>query len=227
YAFGASLMAALALGWARRPLGVTHVLWALVFGLLAMQSIRNISLFATIGMPLIGARLAVEVPALKRSVADWRRPGRMALMTAGGLLAAVLLWSSSQTAHGTPIQLGRDPVYADYPVGGVAYLRAHHLDGNMFNQYEWGGYLIDQLYPEYHVFMDGRPDVYGDALVEQYVAIDGAQPGWRQALDERNIRFVLVRRDGPLAAALAGDGGWREAFSGSVERLFVRADLLA
>src|SRR5207248_177588 len=57
FPFGASVLLALALGFSKRPLGPTHVLWALVFALLGLQSIRNVSLFATVGMPLIGARL--------------------------------------------------------------------------------------------------------------------------------------------------------------------------
>src|SRR5206468_5700110 len=80
FPFAASVLLALTLGWARRPLGPTHVLWALVFGLLGLQSIRNISLFATVAMQLLGARLAVELPSLRRSMADWHRPGRMVLL---------------------------------------------------------------------------------------------------------------------------------------------------
>src|SRR5207248_1600717 len=44
--FTLSLALVMALGWARRPLGATEVLWALVFGVLALQSIRNIQLYA-------------------------------------------------------------------------------------------------------------------------------------------------------------------------------------
>lgn len=222
FPFAASILLALGLGFSRRPLAPTHVLWALVFALLGLQSIRNISLFATIGMPLIGARLAAEVPAFRRTIARWQRPGRMVFVWVVGLTAAVGLWCASEVGNGVPLQLGSAPVAADYPVGAVDYLQAQHLEGNLFNQYEWGGYVIDRLYPEYHVFMDGRPDVYGDALVEQYVAIDGLRPGWQDALAQYDVRIVLVRRDGMLASALASEPGWQELYTGPVERLYIR-----
>jgi hypothetical protein len=224
YPFGASMLLALLLGWARRPLGPTHVLWVLVVSLLGLQSIRHISLYATVALPLIGARLAAEIPALRRTVAAWRRPGRMVLMYAGGLLVATALWSSAELTRGTPIQLGRDPDASGYPMGAVDYLKTHHLEGNLFNQYDWGGYLINQLYPEYRVFIDGRTDVYGDALVAQYAAIEGLQPGWQQALARYDIRLVLVSRDTILAAALVDDPSWRELYAGPTERLFARVD---
>ena len=36
------------------------------------------------------------------------------------------------------------------------------------NHYNWGGYFIWKLYPQYRVFMDGRADVYGDALMTDF-----------------------------------------------------------
>jgi hypothetical protein len=223
YPFAASVLVAMLIGWARRPLGVVHILWGLVFGLLALQSIRNISLFATVGMPLIGARLAAEVPLLRRTVADWSHAGRMVALVSIGLTLSVGLWSAAEIGRGNALQVGREPSTRDYPSGAVEYVETHPMVGNMFNQYEWGGYLIDQLYPRYRVFMDGRPDVYGDALVEEFDRIDRASPGWNQALASHDVGFVIVRRDAPLAAALENEPGWRRAFEGPVERVYVRA----
>jgi hypothetical protein len=42
-----------------------------------------------------------------------------------------------------------------YPYNAVAYIKNNKPTGNMFNQYNWGGYLIWQL-PEYKTFIDGR-----------------------------------------------------------------------
>lgn len=42
-----------------------------------------------------------------------------------------------------------------FPVGAVAYLREHPCEGNVFNSYNYGGYLIHEL-PSHKVYIDGR-----------------------------------------------------------------------
>jgi hypothetical protein len=218
--FGTSLLLALALGLARPPLGVTEALWALLFALMALQSIRHLALYAVVTMPLLGARLQAELPWLRRSLADARRstPGAILWKLAPcSLLLAVYL-----TVDPSRLQLGAEPSAATFPAGAVAYLRDHQAEGNLFNQYEWGGYLIYSLYPQRRVFIDGRADVHGDASVDRYESVERLRPNWRQVLDEHDVRLVLVRRESPLAVVLGGDAGWQELYAGEVERLFAR-----
>jgi hypothetical protein len=222
--FGLSLLLALALGISRRPLTLTDTLVALGFSLLGLQAVRNIQLYATIATPLIGARLASTVPRLTRSVSAWRRPDRFAALWSlvAMLCAAVWIGRFSQTP-GWNLQLGKEPLAAAYPVGGAAYLRDHDVRGTLFNQFEWGGYLIYTSYPAHHVFIDGRPDMYGRRVLDDYVTVDGLLPGWRGVLDSHDVRLLLIERDGPLAAEVGLDPRWRELYVGPVERLFERA----
>ena len=216
--FAASLLAAIGLGLGRRPLGPTDVLWGLVLALMGLQSVRHIALFGIVVIPLIGARLQTEVPSLRRRLATWKPSPVLALWPLA-LFAAVRLVLSASAAG--ELQVQREPSSATFPVGAVDYLRTHDLAGNLFNSYGWGGYLIDQLYPERPVFIDGRTDVYLD-LMPRYVQLTRLQPGWRDVLNEYDIRVVLVEKDGVLAGALADDPGWHEVFVGNVERLFAR-----
>jgi hypothetical protein len=221
--FGLSLLVAFALGWAGRPLGATEVLWALSFGLLGMQSVRNIQLYATVATPLIGARLRMEVPAFGRSIAQWQRPRRMAVLWSIVVVASAGVWALQFTrASDWAVQLGKEPSAAAFPVGGTAYIQDHGLRGNLFNQYEWGGYLIYAAYPDQHVFIDGRPDMYGQRLLDEYVTVERLRPNWRQILDTYDVRLMLIDKDGPLASELARDPQWRQLYVGPVERVFER-----
>jgi hypothetical protein len=222
--FGLSIVLALGLGLSRRPLALTDTLVALGFTLLALQSVRNIQLYATVVTPLIGARLAAEVPSLRRLVSAWRRPLRFAALwsAVAMLCAAVWILRFTQTpAWG--LQLGREPLATVYPVGGATYLRDHALRGRLFNQFEWGGYLIYASYPEQRVFVDGRPDMYGPQVLNEYVTVERLLPGWREVLAARDVSLLLIDRDGPLAAEVGRDARWRELYIGPVERLFERA----
>jgi hypothetical protein len=221
--FALSILLALGLGFARRPLRAAETLWALCFGLLGLQSIRNIQLWATIAMPLIGARLRTDWPAFGRSPRAWRRPARMAVLWTLVVVLGGGVWTARITqAPGWQLQLGREPATSGYPVAGAAYLRDHQLSGNLFNRYDWGGYLVYQLYPRLKLFIDGRPDVYGAGVLQDYLTVADVQPGWQGVLDRYNVQLVLVDRDGPLARTLLRDPGWRLLLTGPVERLFQR-----
>lgn len=47
-----------------------------------------------------------------------------------------------------------------YPDQAVKFLKAHKIQGNMFNWYDQGSYLIYHLYPDYKVFTDTRGYVH-------------------------------------------------------------------
>jgi hypothetical protein len=222
--FGLSILLALALGFGHRPLRTTELLWALSLGWLGLESIRNIQLWATIAVPLIGARLRAEVPAFGRSAAEWARPVRMAVLWSLVVVVSVGLLGVRVTQSANwELQLGREPSAAGYPVSGVAYIKDHDLRGNLFNQFEWGGYLIYALYPHQRLFIDGRPDVYGPGILQEYLTVAELRPGWRMVLDKYSVQLVLVDRSGPLAGELGQDPGWRQVLSGPIERLFERS----
>lgn len=98
-----------------------------------------------------------------------------------------------------------------------------HLPGvRLLNDYTWGGYLIEELYPDGQVFIDGRADVYGPEPVRDYLTLAGAGPGWRDLLDEYRVEAVLLPPGYPLSYRLARDPDWELVFEGELEQIFVR-----
>jgi hypothetical protein len=138
------------------------------------------------------------------------------------LLALMVLRVVGTASEREHLQFGREPGAATYPAGAVEYLRSYNLRGNLFNAYDWGGYLIYRLYPERPVFIDGRADVYRDGHVKRYMEVALLRPGWRRVLDEHDVQLVLMQKQSPLAVALADDAEWQQLYEGQVERLFVR-----
>jgi len=187
--------------------------------LMALQSERHLALYGVVAIPLLAARLQETLPLLRGTLATWRRPALLAVIWP--LVAIFLLRLAFVGGGWEHAQVGREPNARTYPAGAVEHLRTHDLPGNLFASYHWGGYLIYRLYPERPVFIDGRMDLYGD-VVEPYFRVTGLNPGWRQVLDEHDVQLVLVEKDGPLAVVLADDPGWQLAFTGDVERLYVR-----
>jgi hypothetical protein len=108
------------------------------------------------------------------------------------------------------------------PVEAVQFIRANNLSGPMFNSYNWGGYLIWHLYPDYPVFIDGRTDLYEDEFIRQYVKVTLARPGWLEVLDRYGVNFILIENDSILAAFLAEGDEWQCIYTDDIARIFLR-----
>jgi hypothetical protein len=99
-----------------------------------------------------------------------------------------------------------------FPEAAVAFIAQHHPAAPVFNSYNWGGYLIWKLYPQYRVFIDGRADVYGDPLMRDFAHAYYLTQDWQDSLEKWQIQTVIVPPDAPLAVALGLKEGWRPIY---------------
>ena len=79
------------------------------------------------------------------------------------------------------------------------------------------------LFRSYPVFVDGRTDLYGDALLRTYLRLATAAPGWRELLDEYAIRLVLVESTSGLDYALRVEPDWTLAYEDELAVIYMRA----
>ena len=89
-----------------------------------------------------------------------------------------------------------------YPSGAVAFIKENKIPGDMFNLYNWGGYLIWHLYPDYRVFIDGR--CLNETAFFHYSQILKAAQGnnphiplWQRLLDVYGVDFIVTRAVSP------------------------------
>ena len=107
-----------------------------------------------------------------------------------------------------------------YPVKAVAWMESHHPQGNLFNSYNWGGYLI-WFARDYPVFVDGRTDVYGDTIINQWLTVANGKEGWQKILDQWHIHLILLEPGWPITALLP-QNGWKILYQDSNSVLFGR-----
>jgi len=107
-----------------------------------------------------------------------RRESLLRLPEIAGVAAAslVLLFLVARNTGFDPRGLDRT-ITGDYPVDAVNYLRAHPVSGPLYNNFNWGGFLIFYM-PENPVAIDGRTDLYGDDLVSHFYAIENADSAY-------------------------------------------------
>lgn len=102
-----------------------------------------------------------------------------------------------------------------FPVTAAIFLQHQKVPQHMMNHYNWGGYFIWKLYPEYRVFMDGRADVYGDALMTDFGDSYYLTGNWRKSLQTWDIRTLVLPPDAPLITALRNTPEWEQVYADS------------
>ena len=121
--------------------------------------------------------------------------GRLAANLAAGLLAIGMLIAGIATSP-------RDPDLSAFPITALSQLPA---GPGLLNRYDWGGFLIWYA-PATPVFVDGRLFPYVGEALDDYRAVIGLHPDWRQVLTKRGIRTVLVGPSDAIAVQGAALG---------------------
>ncbi|MGH7821292.1 MAG: hypothetical protein ACREQ9_16125, partial [Candidatus Binatia bacterium] len=175
---------------------------------LALQ--RNMALFAILGAPTIAR--AVEDMLPREAPARPRAPGTALL----ALHYALLAWGVAYAASWAP---PRSPRWIDhvepgvFPVGAVDHLAAHPPPrGRVFNDFDWGGFVLYRLFPRVRVSVDGRTPVYGEEVLRPYMRTHFLEPGWEEFIESSDPDVVLWPAKGSLANLLRELPEWSVEF---------------
>jgi hypothetical protein len=201
-------------------------LLVLLFGLLTLQSVRNQPLFAVVFV-LVGSQRASELWGWASAAAQRHNPEPHSALNL--VLVGVFTVLVAGVVAGSPtLQLRSTPLLdsgVKYPQAGAQFLSQNYPDQRMFNDYDWGGYLINELYPR-KVFIDGRSDFYGDALLKDFRTVISVTPGWEDVLKKFDIEVMLIKDRSALSNRLdAEPDSWVRVFTGAKEVVFARADI--
>jgi hypothetical protein len=102
-----------------------------------------------------------------------------------------------------------------FPQAAVAFLAREHPSAPILNHYNFGGYFIWKLYPQYQVFTDGRADVYGDQFMNDFAAAYYFRDNWSLPLKQWGIRTLILPPDAPLITALRARPEWQQIYADS------------
>jgi hypothetical protein len=181
----------------------------------ALRSVRHIPIYALIATPTVSA---MALGWLRESPLAKRYKARQAPMNAAkGFLNAILLagFLVFVVARVRYVAHRQDASEAKaLPAGAVLFMTAHRPPIPILNHYNWGGYFIWKLYPEYRVYIDGRADLYGDAFMDELATTYYLRGnGWRRPFEMWGIRTVVLPPDAPVVTALRASPGWETIYS--------------
>jgi len=111
-----------------------------------------------------------------------------------------------------------------FPVAAADWIERHEPAGNMYNPYQWGGYLIHRLYPRHRVFMDGRVDMYGEEVFRDWVALREARGDWEQIASRYGVKWGLAEAGGALTEAVRSSANWEVVYEDRQAVVFARGE---
>ncbi len=187
------------------------ILGALFVGL-SQLAVRHVAIFAIVALYLIAKYISVWF-------GEYRGVFKRTLVKDIILILFVISFAFYYKTKVVPFGLGMTE--AGYPKEAAEFINNNKIPGNMFNHYNYGGYLIWKM-PDYKVFIDGRLEMYEGQAGDDYKSILEGSKTSLELLDKYKVNFVLeYSRDAIVGALLASDD-WRFVHMSDIYSVFVR-----
>ncbi len=108
------------------------------------------------------------------------------------------------------------------PVDAVNYLRKNPAPGPLYNTLDWGGFLTWYM-PNYPVAIDGRTDLYGDELDEQFFTTANGAPSYINDAYLNQAGVVILQKSNNLVGILEADPRFQLVYEDRLAAVFVRS----
>lgn len=208
----------------RRDASPAHFFLLGGLGVMAVLMARNIPLFSIACAPFLASWIATTAnhfPRWKQIEARFRgdtRARKPYIPPLTVTVIAVLFFVYQYSKGAQAYQF--DPRV--FPVQAVDWLGKNRIEGRMFNEFNWGGYLLYRTWPHDLVFVDSQSDFYGEGLMRDYLAILSADENSQALLTHYQVDWVIVPFNSPLARELRQDSKWEISYEDSVAIIIKR-----
>ena len=203
-------------------IGARHKLplwYVLSLGLFCIFSVRSQYFFRIAAILGIYAFLVFWSPYL-RDLKNTFSPGLLKKFKAGFLTFLTISTLVVVTVFLTEISPKQK-----YPKEALDFALANNIQGNVFNYYSWGGYMIWE-YPQIKTFIDGRMPSWREgskSVFEDYVKVVDTPRENIKILDNYNVNWILYPASSSLSKFLRGpNSGWKEIYSDDIASVFVK-----
>ena len=221
-----------AMGLSGRRADGTDLALVGIFAYAALLAGRNMGPFALVTAPALSRHVAAALRRWGEAARErgWLRPhprpGSAASLALASLnwwlLLLALIAAAAKVYPPLTPALNEKAQRAYLPLDAVRWIEQHRPAGKMFNHYNWGGYLIWRLWPDYRVFVDGRTYLYGDEILRDYVEIQALGPRYEDLLDRYEVSFVLTKAGDALSVVLSRTPGWHLAYEDDTAVIYVQ-----
>ncbi len=218
------LFVSTAINW--RRLKISDVIVSLGLVYLSVSAIRHVFIFAVGIFPILVYNLSSvieRVPKTTLEKLDLNMKSFWRSVVVVGVCVFVFLG-------------GRNLIQAsveasEHALGAVNFVVQNDIDGNMFNNFDIGGYLIYKLYPDRLVFVDNRPEAYPSSFfIDVYKPMQQSAERWREVVEEYNITYVVFGTTDQtpwgqnFISMIVGEKDWTIVYADAVSLVAVKND---
>lgn len=199
-----------------------HLALVVVFGALAIASIRNIPLFVLVAVPMIG-RQVTEI-SLKTRRWHEKLDTLLYALTLIVPLALIprLLTNDYYIVNNSFIKTGTGINTSHQPANAADFLVKNHLGGRILNSIGFGGWLSWAI-PQ-PVFIDGRLEVMQEQVYREVTeSWKGGLPSLIAAYRPQLIVYNYLKYY-PWTLQLKNMSGWRLIYADGIAVIFARED---
>ncbi len=204
-----------------RRLSLPQGVLVVFLSIMAFSSVRLIPFLIFITTPLIVINYSVFIEKAARKL-------RLEVLL-GPLILCLILLISYSNIKGTV--MNNPVVHGAYPYKSAGFMRDQKPKPRIFNHFDWGGFLMWELWPDYKPFIDGRVlslkvlNTYQQVL---YEARPDYHYNWKQILSYYDINVVIIPpvnaigRYVTLFGSLVEDAGWTAVYMDDVSFIFLK-----
>ena len=165
---------------------VTDVVLFAGTGFFSFMHVRYIPFFLIASLPVIGKTFSKQ-----------NLIGTAKVVLIPSAIIAAMFFAVDETGNIKNIRTGKWIDENRYPVKAADFIITSNFSGNMYNHYNWGGYLIWRLAPDRKVFIDGR--FLDEKIYLQSMSVniafskeDEALPQWKSILESYGVNYIIT-----------------------------------
>lgn len=196
-----------------RKVKATDILLVLAFGYLGVRVERGVGEFLLVTSPILGRHGQLFIDSLRKSFPLVFPTQLRRIISLAFCLSIIHTGIANIEKHGEH-QWGLGMNKEIVPVQAVRFLEAAGIGGNMYNSYDYGGYIIWLNYPNRFVFIDGRHDVHADYLRK------AAYLGYEDLAKYYNLNYMILRNAKHVSEIPSRDR-WALVYWGNVGRVYL------
>ena len=205
-----------------------YILLVLSFTGLALYTSRMIPVFAVVVAPIAAKAFAgwlqnqyeqSRIFIIEKNIHKLNSSSNGLIWLSVVIIAVIILFASGKNIDSE----NRGNVFDErfFPVEATIWLQHHPQRGHMFNEFDWGGYLLLELWPAYQIFMDGHTHIYGEELTREYEKVTTVGKDWQDVLAKYDVDWVIVRANAPLVRVLSASDNWVIAYEDTTAIILV------
>ncbi len=159
--------------------------------ILGWTALRNLPLFGILVFPFLAESLFVFAQAMKWS-ANARASIKILAIGAGGVMYLLFFALVGSGTYHPSISIKKMGLgYVSTQFAAADFYKSLHIEGNIFNNYDIGSYLIYTLYPQ-RLFVDNRPEAYSvDFFKKEYIPMQQDDAVWQAELKKYDFQTIF------------------------------------